>query len=54
MVCIYWEVVGGGEYILGSGGWCWLFFGWWWVVVDGDGWWWVKPQFIIALFCRQR
>ena len=29
MLDIFWVVVGGGEYILGGGGWLCISFGWW-------------------------
>ena len=45
---IFWEVVGGGEFILDSGRSWWIYFGWWvyfekWWVVMGLSckWWWV-------------
>ena len=33
LVSIFWVAVGDGRYILGSGGWCWVYVGWWWVVM---------------------
>ena len=45
---IFWVVVGGGKFIVGSGGCCWVMVGLIWVVVrsgrfllSGFGWWWI-------------
>ena len=40
-------VVGGGGHTLAGGGWCWTYFGWLWVVVDGGGWWWNFPSLFL-------
>ena len=34
MLGMFWVPVGGGGYILGSGGQWWVYFGQWWVVAD--------------------
>ena len=36
---IFWEVVGGGGYILAGGWWSWIYIGWRWVLMDGGEWW---------------
>ena len=59
---IFWKMVGGGGYVLGSSGWWLIYFGSWWVVVGGNwyifaggrwwwiyfGWWWV--MYFMSLF----